>query len=129
MNHRNPSAAPASAAQKTVNSPDVPVPGAPGRKYTPTYRAQSKRPNTYAKIPNAPAAIAVSPVASPSSPSVRFTAFELPVTTNVTNSTYTQGQNRSNWYLKSGTCVEAGGRFGASGHSSNTRPSASPKDT
>src|SRR5439155_3267391 len=104
-----PSAAPASAAQKTVNSP---APGQPeqlpARKYTPTYRAQSKRPNTYAKIANAPAAIAVSPVASPSSPSVRFTAFELPVTTNVTNSTYTQGQNRSNWYLKSGTCVEAG---------------------
>ena len=34
---------------------------------------------------NAPAAMTVSPAASPSSPSVRFTAFELAVVTNVTN--------------------------------------------
>src|SRR5437660_1776504 len=81
LNQRNPSDAPASAPQNTVSSP------APGRKYTPTYLVQSNRPNTYAKIANAPAAIAVSPVARPSSPSVRFTAFELPVTTRVTNST------------------------------------------
>src|SRR2546428_1750547 len=64
----------------------------------------------------APAAIAVSPVASPSSPSVRFTALELPVTTTVTNTTYRGGQNGSNQYLNRGTCVDATGwMFGASG--------------
>src|SRR3989442_9940587 len=40
---------------------------------------------------NVPARIAVSPVARPSNPSVRFTAFELPVTTTVTNNTYSAG--------------------------------------
>ena len=78
----------------------------------------------------APAAIAVSPVASPSRPSVRFTALELPVTTTVTNSTYRGGQNGSNQYLNRGTCVDATGwMFGASGQSKSSRPSASPNVT
>src|SRR3989475_8835341 len=73
---------------------------------------------------NAPAAIAGSPVASPSRPSVRFTALELPVTTTVTNSTYRGGQNGSSQYLNRGTCVDATGwMFGARGHSNRDRKS------
>src|SRR5881296_1473216 len=122
LNHRNPSAAPASAPQNTVSSP------APGRKYTPTYLVQSNRPNTYAKIANAPAAIAVSPVARPSSPSVKFTAFELPVTTSVTNSTYVTGQNTISWYLNTGSWVDVGGRLDARGDPRRNNPSARPNE-
>ena len=45
----------------------------------------SKRPAMYAKIPNVTAAIAANPAASPSSPSVRFTAFDEPDTTTPVN--------------------------------------------
>src|SRR2546430_7006929 len=74
------------------------------------------RPNTYANTANVPARMAVRPVARPSRPSVRFTAFEVPVTTKVTNSTYSSGGKTSRMYLNTGSWVEAGGRSGTSGH-------------
>ncbi len=43
---------------------------------------------TYAKSANVAAAIAVRPAASPSSPSVRFTALLVPVRMNATHGTY-----------------------------------------
>src|SRR2546430_7965068 len=87
------------------------------------------RPNTYANAANVPARMAVRPVARPSRPSLRFTAFEVPVTTNVTNSRYTGGGNTSRMYLNTGSWVEAGGRSGTSGHRSKATASATPDVT
>src|SRR2546430_4304259 len=87
------------------------------------------RPNTYANTANVPARMAVSPVASPSRPSVRFTAFDVPVTTTVTNSRYTGGGNTSRMYLNTGSWVEAGGRSGTSGPRSKGTASATPNVT
>src|SRR2546430_9238031 len=87
------------------------------------------RPNTYANTANVPARMAVSPVASPSRPSVRFTAFEVPVTTTVTNSRYTGGGNTSRMYLNTGSWVEAGGRAGTNGHRSQATAGATPDVT
>ena len=42
-------------------------------------------PATYAKIMYVPAAIMTGPIASPSRPSVRFTAFEAPTNTSIAN--------------------------------------------
>ncbi len=42
----------------------------------------------YAKIANVPNAIAESPAANPSRPSVMFTALLVPVSMNVVNATY-----------------------------------------
>src|SRR2546422_3254131 len=53
------------------------------------------RPNTYANAANVPARMAVRPAARPSNPSVRFTAFELPVTTTVTKRRYNGAGNTS----------------------------------
>src|SRR5437773_10884942 len=87
------------------------------------------RPNTYANAANVPARMAVRPVARPSNPSVRFTAFELPVTTTVTNNTYSAGGSTTRMYLSTGSWVEAGGRSGARGHKISVTPSATPNET
>src|SRR5437660_9480633 len=87
------------------------------------------RPNTYANTANVPATMAVRPAARPSNPSVRFTAFVLPVTTTVTNSTYSGGGKTSRMYLNTGSWVEAGGRSGTSGHRSSATASATPNVT
>src|SRR5437660_2003378 len=87
------------------------------------------RPNTYANTANVPARMAVRPVARPSRPSLRFTAFEVPVTTNVTNSTYSGGGKTSRMYLNTGSWVDAAGRSGASGQRMSTIQSATPKVT
>ena len=87
------------------------------------------RPNTYANTANVPARMAVRPVARPSRPSLRFTAFEVPVTTNVTNSTYSGGGKTSRMYLNTGSWVDAAGRSGAIGQRMSTMPSATPKVT
>ncbi len=78
---------------------------------------------------NAPAAMAVRPVARPSSPSVRLTALELPVTTSVTKTTYNGHGSTSRMYLSSGSWVDAAGRAAVSGRSTRNRPKATPKET
>src|SRR5688572_20675171 len=89
----------------------------------------SVRPNVYAKTANAAAAIAVSPVASPSSPSVRFTAFENPATTPVTKTTYSQGAKITTTYLKNGIVVPDSGIVsgGTAGQKRSVNPRATPK--
>src|SRR5581483_4194954 len=47
-------------------------------------------PATYAKTVQVAAAIATGPIARPSSPSVRFTAFDIPTITMAANGTYHQ---------------------------------------
>ena len=65
----------------------------------------SKRPAMYAKIPNVTAAIAANPAASPSSPSVRFTAFDEPDTTTPVNRINDQTANLAWTSEKKGTAV------------------------
>jgi len=60
----------------------------------------------------------VSPAARPSSPSVRFTALELAVVTNVTNPRYTHHGSTSTMYLKKGSCVAEGSALLVSGNNS-----------
>src|SRR6185436_11182667 len=72
LNHRNPKPAPIIAAQKTVNSP------APTTCGICKYSAALAWPDKYVSTTNTNATISVQPIAKPSSPSVKFTAFELP---------------------------------------------------
>src|SRR5216117_3128115 len=81
---RNPSDAPTSAPQNTVNSP------APEKCVSSRYSASTRLPTTYARAVYAVAAIAKMLIAKPSSPSVRFTAFDSDVRTNAANGTYHQ---------------------------------------
>src|SRR5881394_1765250 len=73
LNQRNPRPAPIIAAQKTVNSP------APLTNGTCRYSANLKLPAIYVNTRNTAATINVQPIARPSRPSVKFTAFELPM--------------------------------------------------
>ena len=54
------------------------------------YALVSIRPITYANSANVAVAIAISPAARPSRPSVMLTALLVPVNTKVTNATYSQ---------------------------------------
>src|SRR5437660_11258693 len=87
------------------------------------------RPNTYANTANVPARMAVRPVARPSRPSLRFTAFEVPVTTNVTNSTYSGGGKTSRMYLNTGSWVDLPAASTQLPQRKNTLPSATPQVT
>src|SRR3954447_23993810 len=77
---RNPSDAPTSAPQNTVSS------AAWGKRTSSRYSAKTRWPVTYASAVYAAAAIAKMLIASPSSPSVRFTAFDSATRTNTANS-------------------------------------------
>src|SRR5207244_3419012 len=81
---RNPSDAPTSEPQNTVSSP------APEKCVSSRYSARTRLPTTYARAVYAVAAIVKMLIASPSSPSVRFTAFDSAVRTNAANGTYHQ---------------------------------------
>ncbi len=74
---------------------------------------------------NASAAIATSPEARPSSPSVRLTAFDDPVTTSTTNGTNSQPKSIQR-NLKNGTWVLVGGSPPGSGHAMSAIAIASP---
>src|SRR5688572_26241039 len=76
LNHRKPSPAPAIAPQITASSP------APGMYGNCRYFANTALPVTYAKIPSAEPTITVGMIASPSSPSVRFTVLLVPTITH-----------------------------------------------
>jgi hypothetical protein len=80
LNHKNPSAPPSSAVIMTAISP------APATCGTSRYCDQSVRPTAYVMTANAIAAVATQPVASPSRPSVRLTAFAEPVSTSTVSS-------------------------------------------
>src|SRR5690349_7441892 len=71
---RNPSAAPVIDPQKVVSS-DV-----CGFLASCRYSASCTWPPAYVNTVSAPAAITINPIASPSSPSVRFTAFDMNTT-------------------------------------------------
>src|SRR6185295_20155159 len=72
---RKPRDAPVIAPQKMVNSE------APGVRARSRYLARSALPDKKDKAVMAPAAMSISPMASPSRPSVKFTAFEAPTST------------------------------------------------
>src|SRR5438093_13789595 len=76
---RNPSDAPTSAPQNTVNS------AASGKRTSSRYSANTRWPVTYASAVYAAAAIAKMLMASPSSPTVRFTALDSAVSTKNPN--------------------------------------------
>src|SRR5271169_849999 len=75
---RNPRDEPTSAPQKIVSSPTC------GRCGISRYSENRAKLVTYVKTVSAPAATTTQPIASPSSPSVRFTALEEPTMTNAT---------------------------------------------
>src|SRR5262249_62299469 len=79
---RNPSDAPTSAPPKTVSS------AAGGKRTRSRYSANTRWPVTYARAVYAAAAIAKVLMARPSSPSVRFTAFDAATRTNAAKSRY-----------------------------------------
>ena len=60
----------------------------------PDTQAKVACPLTYVKTASAPAAITVQPIASPSRPSVRFTALLEPTITSATNSNERQKRQR-----------------------------------
>src|SRR5258708_7426566 len=75
---RNPSDDPTSAPQKTVSSPTS------GRCWRSRYAENRAKLVTYVKTVSAPAATTTQPIASPSRPSVRFTALDDPTITTAT---------------------------------------------
>src|ERR1700691_3870778 len=77
--HKNPIAEPTIAPQKIVSSPTC------GMRGISRYVANVACALTYVSTVSAPAAITVQPIASPSSPSVRFTALLEPTITSATN--------------------------------------------
>src|ERR1700688_1940072 len=85
--HRNPIDDPTIAPQKIVNSPTCGIFGIS------RYVANVACPLTYVNMVSAPAAITVHPIASPSNPSVRFTALLDPTITSATNAM--KGRNAS----------------------------------
>src|SRR5207302_6648303 len=91
--------------QKIVSSP------ACGIRCKPRYSENCACPDTYVSTVSAAAAINVHPIASPSNPSVRFTAFVEPTNTSATNNT--NGTNAKN--ARCGMCSqESTTRFGCS---------------
>src|SRR6185437_8166842 len=82
-------AAPTSAPQKIVSSP-VPLTLRIRR-----YSAARKLPVRYAITAKAPPAVTIGPIASPSSPSVRFTALEAPTITRIAKGIQTHPKVRS----------------------------------
>src|SRR5258707_10100432 len=76
---RNPSDEPTRAPQKIVSSPTC------GRCCKSRYAEKRAWLVTYVRTVSAPAATTTQPIASPSSPSVRFTAFDDPTMTETTN--------------------------------------------
>src|SRR5499426_2765228 len=81
---RNPNDAPTSDPQNTVSSP------APEKCVSSRYSASTRLPTTYASAVYAAAAIVKTLIASPSRPSVRFTAFDSATSTNTANNRYPQ---------------------------------------
>ena len=77
--HRKPMLAPVIEPQKTVSSEVC------GLRASCRYSANCAWPPAYASMVSAPAAITIRPMASPSSPSVRFTAFDMNTTTSAVN--------------------------------------------
>src|SRR5579871_1910063 len=74
--------------QYTDSSPTEAILGM--SRYVASEKLAMLTPATYAQMRYVPALIITGPMASPSSPSVRFTAFEVATTTNSANGTYTQ---------------------------------------
>src|SRR5580700_1879922 len=85
--HKNPIDDPTIAPQKIVNSPTCGIFGIS------RYVAKVACPLTYVSTVSAPAAITVQPMASPSKPSVRFTALLDPTMTSATKAM--NGRNAS----------------------------------
>src|ERR1700728_2728289 len=82
---RNPSEDPTRAPQKTVSSPTC------GKCWMSKYEENRAKLVTYVNTVSALAATTTQPIASPSSPSVRFTAFDDPTITAATK--IRNGQN------------------------------------
>ena len=89
---------------------------------------RSVRPKIQAKAAKAIDATAASPVARPSSPSVRLTALLLPVITTVTKRMKSSGAKLTTRYLKNGSVVAVAGRIdsGTTGLYSSSSPSRRP---
>src|SRR5205823_2049320 len=95
LNQRKPSPAAASAPQNTASSP------APGTNGICRYSAILAWPAVYANTPRVPPAIMTGPIARPSSPSVRLTAFAAPTMTSAPNGMY-QSPRSGRTSLKNG---------------------------
>src|SRR4029453_8633114 len=96
-----PRAAPTSAPQKIVSSP------VPFTFRMRKYSAARKLPGKYAITAKAPPAVTLGPIARPSRPSVRFTAFEAPTITKIANGSQSQPKVSSH-PLKNGITTEGG---------------------
>src|SRR5215218_2175934 len=86
LNHRKPMPAPPIAPQNTASSPDPGTCGIP--RYDAMLKSRSVVPAAYARNRNVNDQMITGPIASPSRPSVRLTAFDSDISTNTPNAMY-----------------------------------------
>src|SRR5262252_6724227 len=103
LNQRKPSPAPITAPHTTASSP------VPGTKWSCRYSERTPLPTTQAKMPKQPAAIITGTMASPSRPSVRFTALPAPTMMNAPNTMKNQPSGSTSSLKKGKVSEDANG--------------------